>query len=279
LVASIHSLLKIPDLSEEAFFDIALFLARIEQTGSEFENAVGVSVHAKSPSANLIHARRKDFLSFIDAVMAEISRDSGSERPWIQRQADELVSQINATMLNEEEDSHIGINLAFRLVDKGLDCSTFNRMALRFLLMMQIHKVFEDGAEPSEKLIQWHNEAKTAIQSTGLANEQIEILEDFCARSGNTLGALTHIALTGTYQKVEQMANMIIRRMTGFMNRLTADKRAVSSVSATVVQACKEAVASYNRVIPITTEADLKNEMSKVKSYFESVLTKISAYR
>jgi hypothetical protein len=274
-----YGILTTPDVGEEDFFDIALFLERADSGSTALKAALAGSPHRNTPSAAVVKARSAGFSDYLDALVICSAQNPLHRRPWIEDKVNDFVRQLSTALL-EEEVKKVSIFFAFKMLRNGLNCSNFLRIGFRFLLMSRIHILLEEKAQPSEDFFRWHNEASRAIRYDGsLTTEEKKVLRRMRDEAGNKLGVLTHLALIDHYPAVEQAANQIIQRMSGFLNRLTADKAAVGSVAGNVISVCQEAIRDYERAIPVVTDSDIRKSMTDVMGYFQQVLQRMNDYR
>lgn len=277
LLQSLYGLLQARDLNEEDFFDIGLFLAQIDKTNMSFDLLISASPHTNSPSASLIRARAIGYGEYIDALSASSITASAHHAPWIQEKVDDLVRDVSTALLDEES-QEFAISIAFRVLKNGLDCANFSRVALRFLLTGLIHNVLEDKALPADEFYTWHRQAMEKMYHLNLPADQLDFLAGIRDESGTKLAFLTHIALIDVYSDVEANANQIIQRMTGLLNRMTADKAAVQAFSKEIASTCREATRYYDKVIPLAKNDDLLSEMKQVQGFFREVIQRMNQY-
>jgi hypothetical protein len=278
LLQSMYGILTTPDVGEEDFFDIALFLERADSGSTALKAALAESPHRDTPSAAVVKARSAGFSEYLHALVICSHQDPKHHRPWIQDRVDEFVRQIS-TALIKEEDLKVSFMFAFKMLQNGLDCSNLVRIGLRFLLMSQLHTQLKEKALPSDDFFRWHKEASQQMEKLSLTTEQREMFGRMRDEVGNKLGALTHVALIDLYPTVERAANQIIQRMSGFFNRLTADKSAIGSAAGSIVSGCQEAIRVYEQAIPLVTDSDIRKSMIDVKGYFQQVLQRMNDYR
>jgi len=272
LLAAIYGVLTANDLTEEDFFDIGVFLARIDGDDAKLNAAIASSAFASSLSAKVIRARRASLSDFVDALVQTSSKDKKHELPWIQDQVDSLVFAVNSRLADGDKDDPIATSMAFDFLENGLDCSNFPRIALRFLLEMRLPKVITSDAAPSGKFVTWHRDAKQAITSSKFETEQLDILKGLEQGAGNTLGALTHRYYLDIGIKTEEAFNVVTQRTRGFINRMTVDKAAVKTICTQINRACSEAIVAYSAVIPFVSNAELKKDMSSINKAFQNIL-------
>ena len=266
LVRSMYSLVSHPSMTEEEFFDIGMFLARVEGEKFIISNEFSMAVHNNSLSSEIVRLRAKGMFEFISEIVGISCRDTRKQKPWIQAHVDDLVEEVNSRLNSDEDENKIGTSLAFSFLDQGLDCSTFSRTALRPLLIQEIAQSFDTTNQPSEKFITWFKEASDAISRNpfNAQEERLDVLRSLHSHAGNVLGNLYHRGIISVGQQIESAANSVRSRMSGIMNRLTADKAAIRSVSFTIIESCDECINTYNKVIPFVSDNDLRNDMNSV---------------
>jgi hypothetical protein len=266
LLRSMHSLIGHPSMTEEEFFDIGMFLARVEGEKFVTSNEFRMAVHNNTLSSELVRLRAKGIFEFVNEVVRISRRDTQGEKPWIQSQVDEFVEMIVSRLTSDDDENGSGASLAFSFLDQGLDCSTFSRTALRPLLIQEIAQSFDPTHQPNEKFIQWYKEASVAISSNrfNAPEERLEILRPIHSHAGNILGALYHSGIISFAQQLESGANSVRNRMSGIMNRFTANKTAIRSISLEIIQGCDECITTYNKVIPFVSDHDLRNNMNNI---------------
>jgi len=223
----------------------------------------------------VIRGRRTSFSDFVDALIVTSSKDKKHELPWIQDQVDSLVFAVNSRLVDGDNDDKLAISLAFDFLNKGLDCSNFARVALRFLLERRLPDVVQTGSAPSDKFARWHGLARKAMTNIGIEAEQLDILRDLEQTAGNVLGALTHRYYLDVGIEVEKAANNVAASMRGFLNRLTADKDEIRRACNDIASVCREAIAAYALVIPFVAEPEIRKQMTEIKAAFENIRDRI----
>lgn len=280
LLSSIYLLLEDPAISEEDFFELGHFLARVDSALFKTSSNVQRSPHSRSLSAEAIGARAEGFAEFIERLGGIAAQDSERLKPWIHEQLDSMVGSINSVLVDSDSSNSFATHLAFSMIDGGLDCSTFHRIAMRPLLVQQLEDMLENNSEPSEKFIKWHNQATRATRSgeAQITPDQVEILNNLQERAGNILAFMFHRALLTQGGAIEEAEQQIRQRMTGFLNRLSADKTEVRRVAVRMRDACGVIVKTYDQVIPLASLADLVDDMKKVRQVIQNINNSLFQY-
>lgn len=281
LLTSMYSLIKGYEISEEDFYDIGMFLARVDSEYLQMSQVLQEAHHCNSLSAQVIKARANGFPSFLEAFGGIAAQDPLHTKEWIHSALDSQISSLNSILADPDSSKSFVAAIAFAIIDGGLDCSSFPRISLRPLLILQIDEVLERNSLPSDKFITWHGEVTSALASrkAQLTEEQHELLSGIHERSGNYLAYFSHKALLANGANIERGVNGVKNRMSGFLNRMSADKAAVREVSNSMWQACNETIKRYQLLIPLVTIPEIEKEMTNTLRTFEQLKTTISAYR
>lgn len=280
LLSSIYLLLEDPAISEEDFFELGHFLARVDSGHFKTTSNVQRSKHSRSLSAEAIAARAEGFAEFAERLGGIAAQDSERLKPWIHEQLDSMVGSVNSVLVETDASNSFATHLAFAMIDGGLDRSTFHRIAMRPLLIQQLTEMLEADSEPSDKFIKWHNQATRAIRSgeAELTPEQVEILNDLQERAGNVLAFMFHRALRVQGGQINHAEQQIRQRMTGFFNRMSADKTEVRRVAIQMRDACSVAVKTYDHVIPLASVSELVDDMKVVRQAIQNINSSLFQY-
>ena len=279
LLQSMYSLISHASISEEDFFDIGMFLARVDSEKFIASKAIDMSAHWNTLCAEALRLRAKGIFEFISDLVTISSRDTRNEKPWLQNEVNELVEMLNSRLTGEDENG-MGVSFAFKFLEQGLDCSNFVRTALRPLLIAGISETLGATDQPNDKFLVWHQEAGNAIsQNTFKADEErLSLLQSIHSDAGNTLGFLYHRGLIAEGRDIENAANSVKQRMSGLMNKLTANKPAIRSLSNDILNACDSCVKTYNDIIPIVSDSDLETEMKNIRKALLNIRAEIQRF-
>jgi hypothetical protein len=271
LLQSIYALISHSSISEEDFFDIGMFLARVDGEKFIVSKSIEMSAHANTLCAEVLRLRAKGIFDFLSEVVAITSRDIRNEKPWIQKEVNDLVEMVNSRLSNDDDANNLGVSLGFKFLEQGLDCSNFVRTALRPLLILGIASSFDATDQPSDKFVAWHQEAANAINQNWIKvdEERIAILRSLHSAAGNTLGALYHRALLSEVREIGKMTVSIMQRMTGLMNRFTANKPAIRSMAGEILRHCDRCMNTYNSIIPFVSNKELEANMKQAVKHLQ----------
>ncbi len=279
LLSSVYELLKSPAIREEDFFSLGLFLARVDAVEFEASNVLSTAHHRDSPSAEIIRLRLQGFEPYLEGMSGIAAKDPNHTRPWIHTHIDDLIIEVNSR-LSDDDDNQFAPLLAFTLLSNGLDCTTFHRIAIRLLVIRLLRSMLDDDALPNQLFIDWVVEADHAINdpAISLIDEQRELLREMKIPIGNFLGLIFHRGLVTQGVKIEELANGIASRMGGVLRRMSADKEQVRKAVFFVMDTCAKSVTTYDKLIPLVADAELKEEMLKFRRIYETIRTSVTRY-
>lgn len=123
---AIHGLLNSSDLTEENFYDLGMFLARVDDDGFIGRQLVDLGPHRNSPSARLVKARAKGLLEHIAEFGPLAKARDDLARPWIMTAIEQYVRMLGRMISDgkEIERQKFGIVQAYKLFDTGLPNNT-----------------------------------------------------------------------------------------------------------------------------------------------------------
>jgi len=264
---SIQSIVKSPDISEETFYEYGKFLARVDADEFQKSGTINQSVHAKSPSADVIRTRLKGFGDYLEGLVKTSSRNPSEKYPWLHDEVNGFVQNINSNLFEDKPES-LYLNLAFAFLQNGLDCSTRERIVLRGMLILKLSNFLEEDTQPSDKFIEWLSVAQTKVRHFGslanLENEDQDALMKLLFAAGNTLTALIADAFIAQGRKILPTAQSIQRQMSGLFNRISANRTEISSTSRSIVEWCGEATRTLDSAEKLCNDNQLKENLRPV---------------
>lgn len=279
LLESIYQLISEPGIDEENFFELGMFLARVDSVGIEVSGAIDIGHFADTPSAQMIALRAGGFDELVEGMGQIAKSDPQKLRPWIHEHIDSLVTHVNSQLLDNDE-SRFADAFAFAMLSNGLDATTFPRVAMRLFLVRRLHKFIELGNQPSDKFIDWMDEAAAAIdnQEIEIQEELVDFLTTLRESAGNVLAIVFHQALVAQGTEIERAATQISLKLRSVFSRMSVDRNALQGLAKTIVQACNDALGTYRRIIRHNTLADTKKDMESVRRSYEKIKESMSRY-
>lgn len=277
VLAAIHTLINSPGIDEETFFDLGLFLARVDGDRLKQSGAMASSPHRGSPSGVLVAARARGFGEYIEEL-PKAERLLGGGRSWITENLEDFVESVNRDLASDDESS-FGRGLAYSYLESGLDCTTAQRIALRGLLVCDLRNVFEGTTdEPNEQFIKWIEDGQRHAANWHGEESEKKFLVDLLDHAGNLLAHFFDVALSAEGGKVEQLANSVVQRTTGFINKLTAKQDEIRGASAIVYSWCSETLTKYERLSRIAKSKEMSDEIARMRRIVDQMRQRISKY-
>ena len=282
LLTSIQQLVKSADLEEDDFYDLGLFLARVDTEAFKASGVLETAHYSRTLSAEVIRLRADGFIAYFEGLGGIAARDPEHKFPWIQAEVDGLLGSMNSSLVGDDDGDaqKSTAMMAFSLLDNGLDCRTFQRVVLRLLLIQKLTSLLTGNGRPSDKFLHWYFEAAEYIKTgdSSLGSNQNEFLESLRERAGNLLAIMFHYALLAEGDDIERAAQLIKQRTTGFLNKMTSDKTAVKTTSNKIWWACDNAIQAYYQILPLTSSDEFRGEMTRALRALEKIKSSISQH-
>ena len=279
---SIQTIISSPDISEETFYEYGKFLARVDPIEFQKSDAFKKNQYRKSPSMRLIRAKCTDYAEWMNELVP-VAVACGDSCPWIQEDVDDFVLMMNRQLI-EDEPANWVINLAFSFLDKGLDCSSRGRILLRSFVIIKLPKILKEDAQPSDKFIDWLQEAQRTVQGHYRSNLELdeeakEFIMSMLHRAGDMLCLLTGMPIQETMKTLAPRVLQIEQRMSTFFGRMNAPKLEISRVSRTIVEFCTESITTLNRVRALAGDTEMIDSVSKLANALETMKRTVVKYQ
>ena len=279
LLTSIHGLIASAHLNEEDFFDLGIFLARVDAEAFLASGVLESAHNSHTLSAEVIRLRTTGLFPYFGGICSVAARDPEHKFPWIQSEVEEILVSLNSNLSDVDKENSVTRMMAIEMLDNGLDCLTFHRTALRYLLINSLFWPIDENprGRPNDKCLNWYFEAAKATSSDNIeiTPERLELLKNLQERSGNLLAIMFHSALRGEGQDIEKASQLIKQRTTGLLNRMTVDRAAIKAIANEVSLACDSSIQAYRQVIPLTSIAELQDRMSTTLRALEKIQSSI----
>lgn len=277
VIEASQNLLADPALAEEAFFDLGFFLALTDGEGLIQSGVLDRSRHKTSPSAELIRARAQGIDEFVTKLIPIVKRDS-ENRTWLSDEVDKMVSACVAAMLNSEP-SPGAAALAMQLISDGLDYSSPQRILVRCLFIGEIAPMFQDGeSRPQEKFIAWIKDARNSMTKIITTDEQKTFINNLLDGAGDTLTAIFLNTFAKESSQIDNIATSLRIRMTGFFNRLSADKNAVFKAASLVRDWCRDVERICSQLTAVVHDPELKDGLATFRRIASQLSSDMSKY-
>jgi hypothetical protein len=278
---SIQSIIVSPEITEETFYDYGKFLARVDAEEFQKSRIISKSVHSKSPSATVINARLKGLGSYLEELVKVSSKNSVSKFPWLHDEVNGFVRSINSNLFEDDADSlHFNLGMAF--LNNGLDCATRERVVMRGVLVLKLSKFLEEDAQPSDKFIEWLSAAQVQVRNhhskLDLDEEDQEALMNLLYAAGNHLLAVIADSLVTQGRSLQPIIRSMQSQMTGFFNRMSANKAEIASRSSAILEWCNEATLSLDSAEKLSNDSALKEGVKAVYKSISSLKNSVIQY-
>lgn len=279
---SIQTILNSPDISEETFYEYGVFLARVDPIEFRNSDAYKNNQYRNSFSMRLVRERCAGYAEWMNELVP-VAIGCGDNCPWIQEEVDNFVLMLNRQLIGDQTDNW-AINLAFSFLDKGLDCSNRGRILLRGMTILNLSKVLKDDAQPSDKFIDWLEEAQHTVQNRSdtileLDEEGKKFTMQILRRAGNMLCILLGVPIQETMKTMATHVWQIEKRMSTFFSRMNAPKLEISQVSRTIVGFCNESITTINRVRALADDTEMIDSVRNLSNALEKMKRTVINYQ
>lgn len=282
VLTSIHALVQNREIEEESFYNLGIFLARVDCDRFKSSRAIENSSHAQSLSAQAIRARFEGYFEFATKITELAASDKNRKAPWLHNTVDEIVGSLVSGLVDNDDEPIVAFNVAFALLRNGLDCSTFHRIAIRGLLASGLHAHFKDRDEqPSDDFIKWLQEGHAAVAANkmGMSDDAVAFVTGSLQRTGNVIGMLIYKSTVSSGGQVENAANAVVQGMSGFMKSFTGPGPQIKNVSNEICKWCDESIWTCHKVLTIVVDSEIASAIRDLASNIEQMRNKVSKYR
>lgn len=262
LLNSFIETLRSPDISEEDFFDLGLFLARVAPI-SVTREALSTTKYRGKASAEIIFARSGDFSFYIENVVRFAIQDRQRDK-CVDAHIDGIVEEVCRGLFDDQR--HL-FWIGFAFVQQGLDVSTMHRTWLRGALVLALTSILDENVSPNENFFIWLREAKQNQKQLDLPEELRNITAELMNDASDQLMRLQLRDFFEMASDVENMSNQIGQQMNGFWNRLGADRSEIRRRSQAGIQWCNAQLRMFAEYEALgLTDPDLRREVSRLRN-------------
>jgi hypothetical protein len=274
LIASIVTTLSSPTIEEEDFFDLGVFLARVSPQSVTREVLNKTAFKGRS-TAEIIFARSCEFSYYLDNVV-RMSLSDRRRPEFVEFHIDGLVEEVTNGLFDNQE--HMA-SIAFSFLNQGLGVETRQRIWMRAALALLLPKLLGDDGIPHESFIPWITEAKNASRALDLPDELTEMTKELFDTAGDVLVQMQMREFFNLAADVENAVNNMTQQMTGFFNRLSADKQSIRETSQTVIEWCNDQEKMFSSFDQLgIADVDLKNEISQLRRATNDIKQRVLQY-
>lgn len=283
LLDSIAQFIESQEIGEENFYTLGKFLARVDSENLSSSDVMRRCKYANTVSAKLICARVNGYFEFFSEV-AKIAGLHEHTRPWINKEVDDCVSQVNKVIVDsskEESNFKLFFNIGFKYLEDGLDCSSRERILLRAIQAYFVLQFLEnEDTAPSSKFIIWLAEAK---QQSGknylkMSEDEKQGCLNIIGEAADRLAIRYHDTQIGIAAKMAEASNSLEARTTGFFNNLTTNRTDNRKVAVAVSEFCHSALEDLNTCLPLVANKDVKSAVKKLVLSLHTSLNKVQQH-
>lgn len=280
VLSAIYDLLDSSDLTEENFYDLGMFLARVDAEQLNANDLFRNSPHSSSPSAQLIRARVNGFFEFV-AEFGPISkaRDDHS-RPWIMNAVEQYVRTL-FQMIADSDDTErqkIAIIHSHKLFNTGMPKNSVARVLLLAVMILNFEAILPDDGAPKDVVDEWLAHAFQNVRDGKIEmnGNQKESLLEAIAAAAHTLVRFRHKEIIPTLQQADNQSLIIEQKTSGFFSSFTVDRAAVRAVARPIVDFCSESKKTYYRLLPMLQDEKARESVGTILSAIGEIEGRLS---
>jgi hypothetical protein len=297
VLTAIYGLINSNDLTEENFYDLGMFLARVDSdavVGASNPSSVGglqspdldlphipeawkepaknhwlsESPYRNSPSARLVEARARGLLQHIAEFGPIAKARDDRSRPWIMNAIDQYVKTLSRIMVSDDDPKRKKFALvqSYNLLDSGLPSNSLHRVMVLVVMILNLELALAEDGSPHDVLDEWLAAAFEQVkQSTfPMEGDERETMQGAISAAAATLLRYRHKEILPVLQKAERQSQLIAQQTGGFLRSLTVDRDAVRSASRPIVDFCWTAERTYERLLPMIDDAKAREGIKEI---------------
>jgi hypothetical protein len=276
---AIYNLLVSSDLTEENFYDLGMFLARVD---ADWLNKIDLyrgkeslhfflfkySPHQWSPSARLIKARVKGFLEFVAEFGPVTKAQDDLSRPWIMNAIESYVQMIGRMIANSDdaEGQKIAIMHAYKLFDTGMPKNSVARVLLLAVMILNFDTILREDGAPKDVVDEWLTYAFQNVRDNKveMVGDQRDSLFEAIASAAYTLVQFRHKEIIPTLREADNQSLIIKQKTSGFFSSFTVDRAEVRAVARPIVDFCSESKKTYYRLLPMLRDEKARESVNTI---------------
>ena len=153
---------------------------------------------------------------------------------------------------------------------------------MRGVLVLKLSKFLEEDAQPSDKFIEWLSAAQVQVRNhrskLDLDEADQEALMGLLFGAGNHLLAVIADSLITQGRSIQPTIRSMQSQMTGFFNRMSANKTEIASRSSAILEWCNEAILSLDSAEKLCNDPTLKESVKAVYRSISSMKNSVIQY-
>lgn len=282
VLSAIYDLLDSSDLTEENFYDLGMFLARVDADQLNTNDLFRNSPHSSSPSAQLIRARVNGFFEFV-AEFGPISkaRDDHS-RPWIMNAVEQYVRTMGQMIADSDntERQKIAIMHSYKLFNTGMPKNSVARVLLLAVMILNFEAILPDDGAPKDVVDEWltHAFRNVSGEQFEMDGDEKETLLGAIAAAAYTLVHFRHKEILPTLKQADNQSLIIAQKTSGFFSSFTVDKTAIRGAARPIFDFCAESKRTYLRLKPMLQDEKARESVSTMINVLDEVSGRVSQW-
>ncbi len=266
LLDSVQEVLKDPEISENDFFSLGMFLADNDSERLKSSEAFAQSRWFNTASGQIVLARADGLGNYFTNVV-RIAAEDPRELPWVEETLEHLVGWVNSAIMAEEGD--FAASMGFNLLDQGLKITSLQRLVMCGLVVRSISKRFIDSDDlPNEKFFELVNQSRQALdeleQELG-GGETTDFVHNLINLAADMLAAIHHDFHISQLERFDSALAGINYQMGGFIRRMSVDRAKVSEVCRSIRQLCTSAEADLKQAQEISKNSELRIAIAELR--------------
>lgn len=281
---AIYGLLNSSELTEENFYDLGMFLARVDGKNifGQPNQMANLGLHRNSPSARLVKARAKGLFEHIAEFGPIAQAREDHSRPWITK-AIENYAQMLCRMISDDDDigrQKFAVVQSYKLFDTGLPKNTVQRVLLLALLILNFQVILPEDGAPKDVVDEWLTHAFRTVsgEQIEMSAEEKETLLGAIDAAASTLIHFRHKEIIPTLREADSQSSIILQKTTGFFNSFTVDKAVVRGAARPIFDFCAESKRTYVRLRPMLQDAKVKQSVDTMIGMLEQISARVSQW-
>lgn len=280
---AIYELLNSNEITEENFYDLGMFLARVDD-----EDIIGrywfayFGPHRDSPSARLVEARAKGLFEYIAEFGPLAKAREDHSRPWIMNAIERYVRMLGR-MISDDDDverQKFAIIQSYKLFDTGLPKNTVQRVLLLALLILKFQAILPEDGTPKDVVDEWLSHAFRTVsgEQIEMTGEEKETLLGAIDAAAFTLVNFRHKEILPTLRQVDNHSSIIVQKTSGFFNSFTVDRSAVRGAARPIFDFCAESKRTYVRLRPMLQDSKVRETVDTMIGVLEEISARVSQW-
>jgi tetratricopeptide (TPR) repeat protein len=279
---AIYDLLDSSDLTEENFYDLGMFLARVDADQLNVIDLFENSSHSSSPSARLIRARANGYFEFVAEFGPIAKARDDHSRPWIMNAIEQYVRAVSQMIADGDntERQKIAIMHGYKLFDTGMPMNSVARVLLLAVLILNFKTILPEDGAPKDVVDEWltHAFQNVSREQFEMDGDQKESLLEAIAAAAYILVHFRHKEIIPTLRQADNQSLIIAQKTSGFFSSFTVDKSAVRGAARPIFDFCAESKRTYARLRPMLKDETARNSVDAMVKVLDEISARVSQW-